>query len=131
VVRPAQRIIAVVSTVRLFVYGSLMRGERHHAELKEAPFLGRAQTAPGYALETVGEYLALVERPASATAVSGELYQVQSGLLQELDEFEGQDYSRGRVVLSAPALGLETPAPALALETPESSYALAYFKRTR
>lgn len=120
--RRAERIIALVTTVRLFVYGSLMRGERHHAELKGAPFLGRAQTAPGYALETVGEYLALVERPASATAVSGELYQVEGRLLQELDEFEGQDYSRGRVVLSAPAL---------AVETPESSYALAYFRRTR
>lgn len=120
--RRAERIIALVTTVRLFVYGSLMRGERHHAELKGSAFLGSARTVPGYAVETSGEYLALVERPGSSTGVSGELYEVEGHLLPGLDEFEGQDYIRGRVALSAPAL---------ALETPESSYALAYFRRTR
>jgi gamma-glutamylcyclotransferase (GGCT)/AIG2-like uncharacterized protein YtfP len=49
--------------VRLFVYGSLKRGGRHHDELAGAVFLGLATTLPGYRLEPLGEYLALVSVP--------------------------------------------------------------------
>lgn len=49
-----------MASVRLFVYGSLKRGGRHHDELDGAVFLGEATTLPGYRLEPLGEYLALV-----------------------------------------------------------------------
>jgi gamma-glutamylcyclotransferase (GGCT)/AIG2-like uncharacterized protein YtfP len=53
------------ASVRLFVYGSLKRGGRHHEELASARFLGLAETEPGYRLEQLGEYLALLPPPAA------------------------------------------------------------------
>src|SRR6185369_8713827 len=54
---PGYHLLAMAS-VRLFVYGSLKRGGRHHDELEGATFVGEASTLPGYRLEVLGEYLA-------------------------------------------------------------------------
>lgn len=78
----------------LFVYGSLKRGGLHHAELRGAPFLGEARSAPGFRLEKLGEYLALVPAPGTNEGVAGELFDIPSELLRELDEFEGEAYER-------------------------------------
>lgn len=76
----------------LFVYGSLKRGGEHHALLEAARYLGAARTAPGYALVRYVEgYPALHPVPdtdASTSTVTGELYEVELGLLGELDAFE-------------------------------------------
>lgn len=106
---------------RLFVYGSLKRGARHHEELAGARFLGEARTLPGYALELVGEYWALVERPGQESSVPGELYEMTDELLARLDEFEGDGYVRGIVPL----------APSDPEENGRKSFALAYLKGTR
>jgi gamma-glutamylcyclotransferase (GGCT)/AIG2-like uncharacterized protein YtfP len=105
------------ASVRLFVYGSLKRGERHHAELRGAAFLGEARTVEGYGLEALGQYSVLVERFGLPGAVSGELFEVDESLLRLLDEFEGEEYRRALVRLSADSVGI--------------SLALAYLKRTR
>jgi gamma-glutamylcyclotransferase (GGCT)/AIG2-like uncharacterized protein YtfP len=86
-----------VAHVRLFVYGSLRRGERHHDELAGASLLGAIVTAPSYRVVDVAGYPALV--PGSA-AVSGELYAVPPSLLAGLDAFEGHRYWRGAVRLA-------------------------------
>jgi gamma-glutamylcyclotransferase (GGCT)/AIG2-like uncharacterized protein YtfP len=103
----------------LFVYGSLKRGGCHHTELRGAPFLGEASTAPGYALEELQlagvEYVALVPRPRSPGTVSGEVFQVDVELLALLDEFEGPEYRRALIEL----------------EFPGRRFALAYLRRTR
>ena len=104
-----------MSRVRLFVYGSLKRGGRHHDELQGAEFLGEVETVPGYALEPVGEYLALVAVPGQETRVSGELFEVSESLLPALDDFEGDAYFRGQVALQHAKYGL----------------ALAYLKKAR
>jgi gamma-glutamylcyclotransferase (GGCT)/AIG2-like uncharacterized protein YtfP len=92
----------------LFVYGSLKRGGLHHDELGEAVFLGTVATAPGYRLERLGEYLALVSQPGPAGetpsvaagggdglgVVSGELFYVPVSLSPLLVEFEGEAYVR-------------------------------------
>jgi len=127
---------------RLFVYGSLKRRARHHAELGAAPFLGEAQTEPGYALVPVGQYWALVETshgeagrgtgpetmsnqqsewgrgPIHHETVPGELFEVDEALLAHLDEFEGDDYRRAAVWVTS-------------AQTGENLAALAYLKRTR
>jgi gamma-glutamylcyclotransferase (GGCT)/AIG2-like uncharacterized protein YtfP len=127
-----QRIIAVLTTERdrLFVYGSLKRGGRHHAELGGAAFLGEARTAPGYGLEAVGEYWALVERPGLSGSVSGELFEVDEPLLARLDQFEGDDYRRGVVRLASGAAVLVGQSTA-SRDVGEISLALAYLKKTR
>jgi len=102
-----------MASVLLFVYGSLKRDGRHHAELGAARFVGEAETAEGYALTTLGEYLALVEQDAVAETaidgagsplrarVRGELFEVAEVCLPALDRFEGEGYQRGTVSLSA------------------------------
>jgi gamma-glutamylcyclotransferase (GGCT)/AIG2-like uncharacterized protein YtfP len=126
------------ATVRLFVYGSLKRGGRHHDELQAAgaTFLGEAETVPGYRLEalnateseTENEYLALVSTGPTAAApahvVSGELFEVPESQLPALDAFEGDAYSRGVVKLRDPRTR------AIAIEE-ASAESLAYFKKAR
>jgi gamma-glutamylcyclotransferase (GGCT)/AIG2-like uncharacterized protein YtfP len=70
----------------LFVYGTLMQGERHHDVLGNAEFLGRARTLPEYDLVLVDYFPALL--PAGQTAVEGELYRVEQTALEALDVLE-------------------------------------------
>jgi gamma-glutamylaminecyclotransferase len=83
----------------LFVYGSLKRGLRHHAELRGAVFLGEVRTAPRYRLVLYGAYPALTR---GDSAVAGELYRVDEAKLARLDDFEGCPdlYRRDRVELA-------------------------------
>jgi gamma-glutamylaminecyclotransferase len=81
--RPAPRVerIAVPSgdtdlKFRLFVYGSLMSGERDHALLARAKLLGPANTAPRYTLVDLAVYPALLNE--GTTSVVGELYLVDA-----------------------------------------------------
>jgi gamma-glutamylcyclotransferase (GGCT)/AIG2-like uncharacterized protein YtfP len=94
--------------VELFVYGSLMRGLKHHDQMKGAQFLRRARLC-GYQLVLYQEgYPALVVRTApstaksSASAVEGELFAVGPEQLVRLDLFEECPdlYQRGSVVLA-------------------------------
>jgi gamma-glutamylcyclotransferase (GGCT)/AIG2-like uncharacterized protein YtfP len=86
---------------RLFVYGSLRRGERHHEELEGATFLGAARTLARYRIVVVEGYPALAP---GARSVAGELYVVSPELLVRLDLFEGLGYRRGPVALEDGAL---------------------------
>ena len=102
--------------MRLFVYGSLKRNGRHHRELCGAPFLGEARTPAGYALEPLGEYLALIEADG-AGSVPGELFEVDESRLAALDEFEGDPYVRALLTVTG--------------QNGENITALAYLRRTR
>jgi gamma-glutamylcyclotransferase (GGCT)/AIG2-like uncharacterized protein YtfP len=73
-------------TRRLFVYGSLLRGEPAHARLARARFEGEVATAPGFELVDLGEYPGLL--PGGAGRVHGEVYAVPDALLPELDLYE-------------------------------------------
>lgn len=70
----------------LFVYGTLLRGERNAVELAGARFVGEARTLPRYTLVDCGAWPTLVE--AGTTSVRGELYAVPPGVLARLDAFE-------------------------------------------
>lgn len=74
-------------STRVFVYGTLLRGEASHALLEGARFVGEAITAPRYTLHDLGDYPGLVE--GGATAVEGEVWSVGEELLARLDDFEG------------------------------------------
>lgn len=72
---------------RVFVYGTLKRGEVAHAEyMAEATFLGVAQTPPRYRLVSCGWYPGLVA--GGHRAIHGEVYSVDAAQLARLDEFE-------------------------------------------
>jgi gamma-glutamylcyclotransferase (GGCT)/AIG2-like uncharacterized protein YtfP len=70
----------------LFVYGTLLSGERSHERLGAAESLGAARTAPSFHLVDLGPYPAIVV--GGKTAVAGELYRVDANLLRELDVLE-------------------------------------------
>ena len=74
------------SLVRIFVYGTLMRGERYHHLLAKAHYLGPARTEPAFELVDLGTYPAMV--PGGHTAVWGELYAVDAPTLATVDELE-------------------------------------------
>ncbi|WP_437969652.1 gamma-glutamylcyclotransferase family protein [Sorangium sp. So ce260] len=71
----------------LFVYGTLMRGERSHALLGRARYLGVARTSRAFELADLGAYPALVR--GGSTAVLGELYAPDRETLVSLDVYEG------------------------------------------
>jgi gamma-glutamylcyclotransferase (GGCT)/AIG2-like uncharacterized protein YtfP len=85
---------------RVFVYGSLRRGQANHALLQGAACAGTALTLPRYTLVDLGPYPALLE--GGTTAVEGELYDVTQETLALLDQLEEHPdvYRRGPVALS-------------------------------
>jgi gamma-glutamylcyclotransferase (GGCT)/AIG2-like uncharacterized protein YtfP len=121
------------ASVRLFVYGSLKRGGRHHEQLAGARFLGLAETEPGYRLEPLGEYLALVRVAGPSPvdgSVAGELFEVDESRLVALDTFEGDAYIRGQVMLSRARRPRDPPRDE-ADDEAEDVFALAYLKKAR
>ncbi len=73
--------------MRLFVYGTLMKGEENHHLLERSPFLGTVATVSAFTLVDTGAYPGLV--PGGAHAVAGEIYEVDPHTLATLDVFEG------------------------------------------
>ncbi|MES1184713.1 MAG: gamma-glutamylcyclotransferase family protein [Myxococcales bacterium] len=71
------------ATVRLFVYGLLLQGEREHALLQGAQLLGEARTAPEHTLVDLSFYPALLI--GGQVEVQGELYAVSRELRFKLD----------------------------------------------
>ncbi len=92
----------------VFVYGSLLRGERNHPLLANARFLAEGVTASaGYMMVSLGEFPA-VYRGCGAPAggrVEGELFSLGRELLAQIDALEGhpQFYCRRLVgILTQP-----------------------------
>ena len=71
------------ATVRLFVYGLLLQGEREHALLEGAQLLGEARTAPEHTLVDLSFYPVLLL--GGQVQVLGELYVVSRELRFKLD----------------------------------------------
>lgn len=85
----------------VFVYGTLLRGERNHGLLSGSSSLGRRQTAPEFTLYDLGSYPGAAE--GGETAIKGELYQVDQHTLARLDRLEGHPrfYRRRTVTLAS------------------------------
>jgi len=84
---------------RLFVYGSLKRGEQNHRHLAPARFVGEARTTPSFELLDLGEYPAM--KLGGRTTIVGEVYELDEALLAALDRFEGHPdlYRRTTIAL--------------------------------
>ena len=85
--------------VKLFVYGTLLRGERAHGLLRRARYLGPASAGPGYELLDFGFYPAVRARPG-AGCVQGELYGVPGEEMPAIDRYEGEEFLRVRVAIA-------------------------------
>lgn len=92
--------------MRLFVYGSLMRGEPAHHLLGSARLLGGVCTAAGHRLVVYAGFPGLVVDPAQAGCVAGECYQLDAAAapatLATLDAYEDAPilYARAEIELA-------------------------------
>ncbi|EXJ15740.1 gamma-glutamylcyclotransferase family protein [Imhoffiella purpurea] len=75
---------------RVFVYGTLLRGDVNHHLLEGAEFLGPHRTAPCFGLYLLGAYPGIAR--GGTTAVRGEVFRVDGAGLRRLDHLE--DYPR-------------------------------------
>lgn len=93
--------------MRIFVYGTLLRGERYHDVLGGAPLVSEGRTAPGFRLVDLGEYPALVR--GGEGAVVGEVYDVDDATLAALDQLEDHPrlYQRTPIVLAGDGAAVE------------------------
>jgi gamma-glutamylaminecyclotransferase len=86
--------------VRLFVYGTLMKGEPNAQVMAGSSYIGTAATTAAYRLVALAEYPGLLA--GGQTSVQGELYLVDRQLLAALDGAEGCPalFQRGEVELA-------------------------------
>jgi gamma-glutamylaminecyclotransferase len=87
-----------VRVIRVFVYGTLRRGGRGNRLLRGCRYLAESTTDPGFELVDMGPYPGLVA--GGAVAVRGEIWEVPSDLLAELDAYEGEEYARVAIRLA-------------------------------
>jgi gamma-glutamylaminecyclotransferase len=87
----------------LFVYGTLLRGERNHRVLARAEYLGDAKTTARFTMFDLGSYAAIVA--GGRTGIVGELYQVDPQTLATLDRLERHPdlYRRSEIELEGGA----------------------------
>lgn len=71
---------------RVFVYGTLMRGERNHHWMRGARLLGECVSSPRFSLWSLGAYPVLC--PQGHCRVHGEVYQISYAHLRRLDVLE-------------------------------------------
>ena len=74
--------------IRLFVYGTLKRGQKSHHLLEGQEFLGEFHTVPRYCLFDAGPYPVLVEGQHAGYAIQGEVWRVDDAVLKTLDRWE-------------------------------------------
>ncbi|MGN6105207.1 MAG: gamma-glutamylcyclotransferase [Kofleriaceae bacterium] len=78
--------VAARDSTRVFVYGTLLAGERNHRLLTSARFIGGAVTMPRFELRNLGSYPALVR--GGGRTIAGEVYEVDAVTLKALDALE-------------------------------------------
>ncbi|NIL97910.1 MAG: gamma-glutamylcyclotransferase [Planctomycetales bacterium] len=74
--------------MKLFIYGTLKRGQSRHALLSGQRFLGTARTQPAYRLYDLGAYPGLVA-DQRGYQVEGEVWEIDDQCLARLDQVEG------------------------------------------
>jgi len=71
---------------RVFVYGTLKRGQRNYQFLRNADFVGKFVTEPVYSMYAFEDYPAVCLH--GRHAIHGEVYRVDDRQFQRLDELE-------------------------------------------
>lgn len=83
----------------VFVYGTLLAGERNHHLLDRSQLVASTKTRPVYTLHDLGLFPGLVA--GGAHAVVGEVYEIDEPTLARLDRLEGHPdfYCRASISL--------------------------------
>jgi len=91
----------------VFVYGTLIRGQRNNRLLSESEFLGQAELSD-YAMYDLLYFPGIKANPGSK--VKGELYKVDESTLEALDKLEGDGYLYVRQKVKVLLDGASVPA---------------------
>ena len=96
-------------TTLVFVYGTLMSGQRAHHFLEDGTLLG-TYLLHGYAMYNLGRYPGIVKKDGHH--VIGEVYEIPIALLAHMDEYEeeGSLYHRRTVTVTKDGVQLEVQA---------------------
>ena len=89
-----------MSSIHVFVYGSLKRGFSNHALLHRAAYLGEHVTAARYTMYDLGPYPAV--SIGGRTPISGEVFAVDKLTLAALDELEEYPRVYDRIRIATP-----------------------------
>jgi gamma-glutamylcyclotransferase (GGCT)/AIG2-like uncharacterized protein YtfP len=85
-------------THRVFVYGTLKRGESNYPLLeRSSQFLGAAVTIPTYKM--IATSFPIIMPEATGKPVAGEIYSVDDTTLARLDQLESEGRSYDRVLI--------------------------------
>ena len=95
--------MAAPQTHRVFVYGTLRRGQRNHGLLAASKFVGKAATLRPFWMITTGPFPVLLDQvpddfSVPALAVFGEIYHVDDAAMVELDRLEREGIAYDRKV---------------------------------
>ena len=85
---------------RVFVYGTLRRGEVHERMLCRAEYLGVHKTEPRFTMFDLGRFPAAVA--GGSTAIVGEVFAVDRATLLRLDQFEHCPHTYLRTQIETP-----------------------------
>ncbi len=83
--------------MRVFTYGTLMRGEANHRLLRGSLFVGVAKTVRGFGLFDHGHFPAMVRMGDGV--VAGEVFEITDETLRALDRLEGYPTLYGRELI--------------------------------
>jgi gamma-glutamylcyclotransferase (GGCT)/AIG2-like uncharacterized protein YtfP len=74
----------------VFVYGTLLKGERNHSLLFGSRFISTGHTTREYELVDLGDFPAMIpaEEGSVGCSIFGEIYAVDHAILELLDEIE-------------------------------------------
>ena len=84
----------------IFVYGTLRRGFRNHALLRNARYLGPHTTGPEFTMLDLGAYPGVVS--GGTTPIVGELYALTPRILNRLDVLEDYPSLYTRILVATP-----------------------------
>jgi gamma-glutamylcyclotransferase (GGCT)/AIG2-like uncharacterized protein YtfP len=88
--------------IRVFVYGTLKRGEANHGVLEGSEFLGECAVGTGYKMVDLGWYPGVIRGVKGAGEVYGEVYLVDEPTLHSLDAIEGHPNYYTRYKIATP-----------------------------
>ncbi len=88
-------------TYLLFVYGTLKKGKRNEAQIKNEIFVGDCKTVEKYPLiQKPGYYYPhLLNKKDEGFEIPGELYVITKQTLDRLDCFEGKEYYADEILV--------------------------------
>lgn len=86
-----------MKNINIFVYGTLLKGQRAHYMLEGCEYLGNYRLSD-YGMYNLGSYPGV--KYCKGESVEGEVYSVPESLLPSLDRYEGSMYHRVKLEVS-------------------------------